>query len=103
MVIRTIIADDEALARQKLRVLLHTIPDVEIVGEAASPSEIVDLVRAKNPHLLFLDICMPGMDGFDVITDLSRNRAGLLPYVIITTAHDSTRCAHSRCRPPTTC
>ena len=88
MVIRTIIADDEALARQKLRVLLQTIPDVEIVGEAESPSEIADLVRTKNPHLLFLDICMPGMDGFDVITELSRNRNGILPYIIITTAHD---------------
>jgi two-component system LytT family response regulator len=88
VVIRTIIADDEALARQKLRVLLQTIPDVEVVGEAASPSEIVALVRAKNPHLLFLDICMPGMDGFDVITELARNRGGLLPYIIITTAHD---------------
>src|SRR5579863_10059003 len=88
VVIRTVIADDEALARQKLRVLLQTIPDVEIVGEAASPSEIVALVRAKNPHLLFLDICMPGMGGFDVLTELSRSRAGLLPYIIITTAHD---------------
>ena len=72
MVIRTIIADDEALARQKLRVLLQTIPDIEIVGEAASPSEIVALVRAKSPHLLFLDICMPAMNGLDVMAELSR-------------------------------
>ena len=88
MEIRTIIADDEALARQKLRVLLRTIPDVQVVGEAASPSEIVSLVRATNPHLLFLDICMPAMTGFDVITELSRNRNSSLPYIIITTAHD---------------
>lgn len=88
MVIRTIIADDEALARQKLRMLLHTIPDVEIVGEASSASEIVSLVRAKKPHLLFLDICMPARDGFDVITELAENRTGPLPYIIITTAHD---------------
>ena len=88
MVIRTIIADDEALARQKLRMLLRTIPDIEIAGEASSASEIVSLVRAKNPHLLFLDICMPARDGFDVIAELSRNRSGPLPYTIITTAHD---------------
>jgi two-component system LytT family response regulator len=86
--LRTIIADDEALARQKLQVLLRAIPDVQVVAEAASPSEIVSLVRANSPHILFLDICMPAMNGFDVITELSKNRTGPLPYIIITTAHD---------------
>jgi two-component system LytT family response regulator len=88
VIIQTVIADDEALARQKLRMLLCNDPEIQIVGEASSASEIVERVRAKNPHLLFLDICMPAMDGFDVIGELSRNRTSSLPYIIITTAHD---------------
>jgi two-component system LytT family response regulator len=88
VVIRTVIADDEALARQKLRVLLRDIPDLQIVAEASSPSEIVSQVREKNPHLLFLDICMPAKNGFDVIAELSKNWTVPLPYIIITTAHD---------------
>ena len=88
MVIQTVIADDEVLARQKLRILLRNDPDVEIVGEASSPSEIVSLVQTNNPHLLFLDICMPAKNGFDVIAELSRNRTAPLPHIIITTAHD---------------
>jgi two-component system, LytTR family, response regulator len=88
VIIQTVIADDEALARQKLRMLLRTDPEIQIVGEASSASEIVEQVRRSNPHVLFLDICMPAMDGFDVIGELSRNRTFPLPYIIITTAHD---------------
>ncbi len=88
MVIQTVIADDEALARQKLRMLLRNDPDVEIAGEASIPSEIVSLVQGKRPHLLFLDICMPSMDGFDVIAELSKSRSAPLPHIIVTTAHD---------------
>ena len=87
MVIQTVIADDEALARQKLRVLLRQAPDVQVVGEAASPSEIVAQVQAKKPDLLFLDICMPAKNGLDVIEELSRDKSISLPYIIITTAH----------------
>ena len=78
MVIQTVIADDEALARQKLRMLLRNDPEIQIVGEASSASEIVELVKTKIPHLLFLDICMPVMDGFDVIGELSRDIAAPL-------------------------
>jgi two-component system LytT family response regulator len=88
VIIQTVIADDEALARQKLRMLLRTDPEIQIVGEASSASEIVEQVKTTNPHVLFLDICMPAMDGFDVIGELSRNRTSPLPYIIITTAHD---------------
>ena len=88
MVIQTVIADDETLARQKLRLLLLKEPEIEIVGEASTPSEIVALVQARNPHLLFLDICMPARDGFDVIAELSRDKNVPLPHIIITTAHD---------------
>jgi two-component system LytT family response regulator len=85
--IQTLIADDEALARQKLRVLLHQEPDIQVVGEAASPSEIVAQVQAKKPDLLFLDICMPVMNGLDVVAELSRKQNVPLPHIIITTAH----------------
>lgn len=85
--IQTLIADDEALARQKLRVLLRYEPDIQVVGEAASPSEIASEVQAKKPDLLFLDICMPAMNGLDVIAELSRDKNFPLPHVIITTAH----------------
>jgi two-component system LytT family response regulator len=88
VIIQTIIADDEALARQKLRMLLRSDPEIQIVGEASSASEIVELVKINTPHLLFLDICMPAMDGFDVIGELSRDITAPLPYIIITTAHD---------------
>ena len=88
MIIQTVIADDEALARQKLRMLLRNDPEIQIVGEASSALEIVEQVKTKNPQLLFLDICMPAMDGFDVIGELSRIKTSPLPYIIITTAHD---------------
>ena len=87
MVIQTVIADDEALARQKLRVLLRQEPSVQVVGEAESASEILALVRAKKPDVLFLDICMPTMNGLDVIAELSKDKSSALPHIIITTAH----------------
>ena len=85
--IQTVIADDEALARQKLRVLLRQEPDVQLVGEAISASEIVDQVQHKKPDLLFLDICMPAQNGLDVMEELSRNKNVTLPHIIITTAY----------------
>lgn len=87
MVIQTVIADDEALARQKLRVLLRQEPDIQVIGEAASPSEIVALVQSRKPDLLFLDICMPTKNGLDVVSELSRDKGISLPHIIITTAH----------------
>ena len=60
--IRTVIADDEVLARQKLRQVLRDDQDIEIVGECATASETIELVNSTNPELLFLDIRMPDMD-----------------------------------------
>jgi two-component system, LytTR family, response regulator len=87
VVIQTVIADDEALARQKLRVLLRQETDIQVVGEAASPSEIIALVQSKKPDLLFLDICMPATNGLDVVAELSKDKSVALPHIIITTAH----------------
>ena len=86
--IQAILADDEILARQKLRQLLREEPDIEIVGECGSASETVELVRAAKPELLFLDIRMPGMDGFDVIGALSGEEGLRMPAIIFTTAYD---------------
>lgn len=87
--IRTVIADDEVLARQKLRVLLRDEGDIEIVGECATAFETIELVQATRPDLLFLDIRMPDMDGFDALGALSHEGEPLTsPKVIFTTAYD---------------
>jgi two-component system LytT family response regulator len=86
--IQAVLADDEVLARQKLRQLLREIPEVEVVGEAATASETIDLVRATKPDLLYLDIRMPDMDGFDIVGELSSVGAAEMPSIIFTTAHD---------------
>src|SRR3569833_873795 len=87
MAIQTLIADDELLARQKLRQLLRGEPDIEIAGEASSAREVHELVQETTPQLLFLDVRMPGMDGLDVIAELSM-RSVKLPRVILTSAYD---------------
>jgi two-component system LytT family response regulator len=86
--IHAVLADDEVLARQKLRQLLRGEPDVEIVGECATASETIELVRATGPELLFLDIRMPGMDGFDVIGELANCAEFVMPRIVFTTAYD---------------
>lgn len=88
MAIQTLIADDELLARQKLRQLLREESDIEIVGEASSAHEVYELVQATSPQLLFLDVRMPGMDGLDVIAELSLCKRITLPRLILTTAYD---------------
>lgn len=86
--IRTVLADDEVLARQKVRQLLKEFPDVEIVGECSTANETIDLVRLTCPDLLFLDVCMPDMDGFDAVSALSSNAGCKLPHIVFVTAND---------------
>lgn len=85
--IQAVLADDELLARQKLRQLLRDEPDIEIVGECTSARETVELVRLAQPALLFLDIRMPGMDGFDVVGAIQTEHLNM-PAVVFTTAYD---------------
>lgn len=85
MTIRTLIVDDEPIARQVLREELELQPDIEIVGEAASGEEALREIAACRPHLVFLDLRMPGMDGFEVVRNL---REGPLPIIVIVTAFD---------------
>jgi two-component system LytT family response regulator len=85
VMIHTVLADDEVLARQKLRQLLRNEPEIDIVGEGATAGETIDLVRATKPQLLFLDIQMPGMNGFDVIDELQPKHAA----AVFVTAYDN--------------
>src|ERR1700738_550500 len=86
--IQTLIADDELLARHKLRQFLSEEPGIEIVGESSSASDTAALVRATTPELLFLDVRMPGMEGLELMAELSRSTNGSAPRVILTTAYD---------------
>ncbi len=88
MVIQTLIADDEVLARRKLRQFLSEEPDIEIAGEGSTAFEIIELARAAAPHLLFLDVQMPGMSGMDLIKALGGSDDIAMPRIIFTTAYD---------------
>lgn len=83
--IRVLIADDEALARDGIRLRLREATDVEIVGEAGDGPESVRRIKALKPDLLFLDIQMPGFDGFEVLRRVAPTH---LPAVIFATAYD---------------
>ena len=83
--IRVLIVDDEPLARDRTRQLLEEEPDVEIVGECASGEDAVAAIESAAPDLVFLDVQMPGMDGFGVLARISASR---LPAVVFVTAHD---------------
>src|SRR5690348_2101592 len=83
--IRTLIVDDEPLARRKIREFLKEDGEIEVVGECGNGPEAVSAVRSVMPDLLFLDVQMPGMDGFAVLEELREER---LPFVIFVTAYD---------------
>jgi two-component system LytT family response regulator len=85
MKIRAFIVDDEPLARQRVRLLLSEEADLRIVGESQDGVEAVEKIPAAKPDLLFLDVQMPEMDGFEVLRRLPEER---LPVVIFTTAYD---------------
>ena len=82
---RTLIADDERLARNELRRLLENHPGIEIIEEAANGEEAVEKINRLRPELVFLDIQMPGKTGFEVLENLEE---GVNPDVIFTTAFD---------------
>ena len=84
--IRALLVDDEPLARKRLRTLLVPHARVQIVGEAANGEEACQLVESLQPDLLFLDIQMPGLTGFDVLARLPEPPRR--PRVIFITAHD---------------
>lgn len=85
MKIQVLIVDDESLARQRIRLLLEEEHDVFLVGECKDGFEAIDLIATKKPDLVFLDVQMPGMDGFEVLRQIPRTG---MPEIIFTTAHD---------------
>jgi two-component system LytT family response regulator len=80
---KAIIIDDERLARNELKKLLLEFPEIEVIEEATNAKEGIEKIETLNPDLIFLDIQMPGMTGFDMLQELDR-----MPYVIFTTAYD---------------
>jgi two-component system, LytTR family, response regulator len=85
MKIRTLIVDDESLARERLRQLLKSEPEVEVVGECADGQEAVSMIEKEKPDLIFLDIQMPEVDGFGVLEAVKVEPA---PVIVFVTAHD---------------
>ena len=83
--IRTLIVDDEPLARENIIVLLAPDPDVEVIGGCGAGRDAVELIRTARPDLVFLDVQMPEFDGFDVLEALGRD---LPPAIIFVTAYD---------------
>ncbi|MGB9180391.1 MAG: LytTR family DNA-binding domain-containing protein [Pyrinomonadaceae bacterium] len=84
--IKTLIVDDEPLARRTLRDLLVVDPEIEIIGECGSGPEAVKFIRRQIPDLLFLDIQMPGMNGFEALAKIEHEQ---IPAIIFVTAFDS--------------
>ena len=82
---RTLIVDDEPLARERIRTLLRDEPDIELIGECADGKEAVSAIQGKNSELLFLDVQMPEMDGFAVLEAVGPER---VPAVVFVTAYD---------------
>src|SRR5262245_41043025 len=83
--IRTLIVDDEPVARQVLREELAFFPDIEVVAEADNGARALDQIGSLKPDLVFLDLHMPGLGGFEVIRRLPGNS---VPFIIIVTAYD---------------
>lgn len=82
--IRAIVADDEPLARRGMRQMLALHHEVDVVAETRNGHETVRALRALKPDLLFLDVQMPGLDGFDVLRQISGEE---IPEIIFVTAY----------------
>jgi two-component system LytT family response regulator len=85
MNIRALIVDDEPLARKRIRRFLADEPDMSVIDECGTGREAIQAIEEKSPDLLFLDIQMPGIGGFEVVQSISAER---MPFVIFITAYD---------------
>ena len=81
--LRTLVVDDEKLARERLCGFLRAMDDVDVIGEAANGPEAVAMIEERRPDLVLLDVQMPGMDGFGVLRQLTHR-----PAVVFATAYD---------------
>src|ERR1700758_3679623 len=85
--INTLIVDDEKPARDELAFLLKSFPEVSLVGQGKNGLEAVSLIKEHNPDLVFLDVQMPGLDGFGVLKKLVERKLKV-PHVVFATAFD---------------
>jgi two-component system LytT family response regulator len=85
MPIRTLIVDDEPLARKRIALLLENESDIKIVGQCGDGKSAARAIKSKTPDLVFLDIQLPEMDGFEIIESIPASR---LPLIIFVTAYD---------------
>jgi two-component system, LytTR family, response regulator len=83
--LRTLLVDDEALSRRGLELRLRMAADVEIIGHCTNGREALEAIRDQKPDLVFLDIQMPGLSGFDVLAELQPHE---LPMIVFVTAYD---------------
>ena len=87
MALTALIIDDEPLARQELQYLLEALGDVEVLAQGTNGIEAVDLIREHKPDVVFLDVQMPGLDGFAVLKKLLDKKV-TLPQIVFATAFD---------------
>ncbi|MGH7996540.1 MAG: LytR/AlgR family response regulator transcription factor [Opitutaceae bacterium] len=83
--LRAIIVDDEPLAREAIAALLESEPDIQVVGEAADGPSAIEAIRREKPGLVFLDVQIPGYNGFEVIEELEPEER---PAIVFVTAYD---------------
>jgi two-component system, LytTR family, response regulator LytT len=89
MPMTALIVDDERLAREELKYLLDSAGGVEVIAQGQNGIEAVDLIRTHHPDVVFLDVQMPGLDGFAVLKKLlERDHADRMPQIIFATAFD---------------
>ena len=88
MPLSVVIVDDEALARRELRYLLERVGNVDVVAEASNGIEAVQTIRSQAPDAVFMDVQMPGLDGFAVLKRLLESEHVRMPEVIFATAFD---------------
>jgi two-component system LytT family response regulator len=85
MILRALIVDDEPIARRRIRRLLRGVDDIDIAGECGDGRSALEAIDSTRPDLVFLDVQMPDLDGFDVVTQLHPERT---PAVVFVTAFD---------------
>src|SRR5450755_574703 len=89
MPMTALIVDDERLAREELKYLLDSAGGVEVIAQGENGIEAVHLIHTHHPDVVFLDVQMPGLDGFAVIQKLlEKNSGGAMPQIIFATAFD---------------
>lgn len=85
--IKTVIVDDEPLARKGLSIRLNEFSEIELAAQCSNGEEAIEAIVNMKPHLVFLDIQMPGMTGFDVVNELQRQDIEM-PLIVFVTAYD---------------